>query len=293
MWEDQSRFDLLKGAVVSAVQDTHLAVNMAAIECVLPVISIERTFAMDLFFNLAEKDLRLIAHPYAYHIFYCFFNENKDKIKEIVISMFTSEFEDVAETGARHIANMYILHDCFENIVLNKEKMNKVQKQGILDIAINLMEHSEHKEKCKKIIELFIEDNDDFSNTFAQLFYRKVINIGEDLELILKITSSKMNRRIMHNFVEYMDENDVPIEVFKDIITGMCQNLVVNAQKEYNDISSELYGISEELSRLIAQLYDRSRNMPEINLICLDLWDLMFEKQIGSIRQLSELLANC
>lgn len=293
LWKDYSRLDLLKGAIVSAVHDTHLAVNMAAIECVLPLINIDRAFAIDLFFNLAKKDLRLIAHPYAYKVFYYFFNDSKNEIKEIVTSMFSSEFEDVAETGARHIANMYILHDCFEDIFLNKEKMKKVQKQGILDIAINLMEHFEHKEKCKKIIELFIEDNEDFSNTFAQLFYRKVINIEEDLELILKITSSKMNRQIMHNFVEYMVENDVEIEVFKDIITGMCQNLVVNAQKEYNDISSELYGISEELSRLIAQLYDRSRNMPEINLICLDLWDLMFEKQIGSIRKLSELIANC
>ena len=69
----------------------------------------------------------------------------------------------------------------------------------------------------------------------------------------------------MHRFVDFLNENDPPIEGFKDIILGMCQNLVQNKQGEAKDVSSELFGIAPELSRLIASLYDRTQGNFEVN----------------------------
>lgn len=52
-------------------------------------------------------------------------------------------------------------------------------------------------------------------------------------------------------------------------------------------------GIEDEISKLLIGLYDEtcSSSQPDLRNIakeCLDLWDLMFEKQIGPIRKLSQ-----
>ena len=56
-----------------------------------------------------------------------------------------------------------------------------------------------------------------------------------------------------------------------------------------------IWGIEDEISKLIIGLYDETSNstIPEIKDIaneCLDIWDLMFEKQFGQIRSLSQKL---
>lgn len=56
-------------------------------------------------------------------------------------------------------------------------------------------------------------------------------------------------------------------------------------------------GIQEELSRLIAALYDEASgcSKPNDNIIieCLDIWDLMFEKQFGSTQSLNKDITDC
>ena len=42
LWEHESRYDLLKDAIKSAVFDEHLAVNMAAVDCILPMCNFAR-----------------------------------------------------------------------------------------------------------------------------------------------------------------------------------------------------------------------------------------------------------
>ncbi len=73
----------------------------------------------------------------------------------------------------------------------------------------------------------------------------------------------------------------------------MCENIVQNTRGEVNDIRSELFGIAPELSRLIASLYDRTQDNFEVNQQCMDMWDLMFENRIGTVRELSQAIMDC
>ena len=292
LWQEQDRYKKLKQTVEAIVNDNHLAVNMAAIECLCPIMNFDRKQATKWFFELANKDIRIVAHPYAYNLFYHLYEANKDLIKKTVLLMYYSEYEDVSEIGARHIANMNLIFGCFENIIFDKYvEKTKMQKQEILDVAIQLLKNREFHDKCKKIIELFLDD-DNLSNSYSRIFYGESVSSDEDLKFIIKIVTSKANRRLMHSFVNYLNETDPPVEGFKDIILGMCKNLVQNAQGETKDISSELFGIAPELSRLIALLYDRTQGNFEVNQQCLDMWDMMFESRIGTVRELSQSIMN-
>ena len=293
LWGNKERYDKLKDAVEAVVNDENLAVNMAAIECICPIMSIDRGIAINWFFDLARKDIRIVAHPYAYNLFYNLFQDNKEFIKKIILQMYQSEYEDVSEVGARHVANMNLLYGCFEDIVFHNVNKTKAQKQGILGLAIDLLKHQKFHDNCKRIIELFFDEEDSFSNRYAQILYKGAVDLENDLEFVIKIVTAKTNRLIIHKFIDFINDNDPPVEKFKDIILGMCQNIVQNTNGESNDIRSELYGIAPELSRLIALLYDRTQNNFKVNQQCLDMWDLMFENRIGTIRELSQSIINC
>ena len=293
LWQNKERYSKLKDTVEALVNDNHLAVNMAAIECICPVMNIDRETATNWFFDLTKKDIRIVAHPYSYNLFYNLFQANEEPIKKTVLQMYQSEYEDVSEVGARHIANMNLLYGCFEDIIFQDANKTKAQKQGILKVSIDLLKHRKFHDKCKMIIELFLNDEENFSNSYSQILYRGSVSVEEDLEFIVKIVSAKANRFMMHGFVDFINENDAPIEGFKDIILGMCRNIVQNTQGQANNISSELYGIAPELSKLIASLFDRTQGNFEINQQCLGMWDMMFENRIGTVRELSQSIMNC
>ena len=55
------------------------------------------------------------------------------------------------------------------------------------------------------------------------------------------------------------------------------------------------WGIEDEISKLIMSLYDETANSnkvtdKQIAARCLELWDIMFERQLGSVREVSRKL---
>lgn len=288
LWEDKRRYSKLKDTVKSIVNDQNLAVNVAAIECMIPIMNIDRPFATKCFFELANKDIRIVASPYAYNLFYYLFEGNSETIKKLVVEMYKSGYEDVSKIGARHVANMSLLYGCFEDIIFRDARKTKVQKKGIIEVTVDLMRNQEFHVKGKEVIAQFLDEIDEFSDIFSRLLYKKAVSVEEDLKFILKLVKSKKSKSMVRSFINFMNENDISVGAFKDIILGMCQNLVQNMHGEVNDVRNELYGIAPELSRLIALLYDRTRDNFEVNQQCLDMWDLMFENRIGTVRELSK-----
>lgn len=289
----QDRYDKLRDIVNAIVNDEHLAVNFSAIECIRSIMNIDREIATNWFFDLVRKDLRLVAQREAYDLFYHLFNSHTDTIKNIVLQMYESGYEDVSEVGARHIGNMNLLYDCFNDVIFQRINKTRVQKKGILSVAIDLLKRDTFHEKCKRIIELFIDEEEDFSGSFSEILYTGAVNVEEDLDFLVKLAASKSNQTFMPDFVDLIKESDLPIEVFKDIIFNLCQNIVENTQGEVYDIQSNLYGIAPELSQLIASLFDRTQDNFEVNQRCLDMWDMMFEHRIGTIRELSQSIMDC
>ena len=61
------------------------------------------------------------------------------------------------------------------------------------------------------------------------------------------------------------------------------------------DSIAKQWGIENDISKLIIALYDECVNSErecdkQIAEMCLELWDIMFEKQIGRIQELSRKL---
>lgn len=291
LWEDSNRYEFLKDAIESIVKDANLAVNMVAIQCINSIIDIDENYATQCFFDLANKDLRIVAHPYAYYLFDRLYRGYSKCVKKLVLEMYNSKFEDVAGEGARHVGHMNILYGCFEDIIFSQGNLScesKVQKEGILKVAIDFIGHQDYHEKCKTIITHLLDGKNDGINLFVRLLSKEKLNLQEDEEFIVKLVTATFNRGIIRNFVNFINEYDISIKVFKEIIFAICQNFLRRSKQGVNDVGRELYGIAPGLSNLIASLYDETQGNVEDNQRCLDIWDEMFENGIGTIRELTK-----
>ena len=97
-----------------------------------------------------------------------------------------------------------------------------------------------------------------------------------------------MGRRTVRAFVHYLEEDAVSIVDYADIILQLCENIL---QMEIETLRKQ-WGIEDEISKLIISLYDETANSSkmadkQIAGKCLDLWDIMFEIQLGSVREVN------
>jgi len=123
------------------------------------------------------------------------------------------------------------------------------------------------------------------------MFYDKYLDVKNDREFLREFMKTKVSRRIVRAFVHYLEENAVSIVDYADIVIQLCENIL---QMEIETLR-EQWGIEDEISKLIISLYDETANSSrmadkQIAGKCLDLWDIMFERQLGSVREVSRKL---
>ena len=287
--EDSCRYLPFKTAIETAIEDQHLAVNFAVMNCVCTVYNVDREAAINWFFKLAQKDLRIVAHYCAYQIFYYIKKIRPIDIENLVIQMIDSPYKDVAEVGARHMANMYIIEDSFSSTIFNGFKLSLEQKKAMLNTAVELLQSDKLHEKSKQVIIHFIDDEEAFGETCASIFVQKHISVDADLPFIKQILSVRTGRRAIRYFIDFINETNAPIYKIRDLLLPICDSLLKNAWDEIKNPSSDLYGVDDEVSKLITMLYDRAQKEKDKDTLslCLDMWDMMYKERIGNIRELT------
>lgn len=289
IWADNSRYTVMKEAIRAVVFDEHLAVNMAAMECILAVYNCDEDGAMKWFFHLVKKDIRLAAYPRVQLIYYEIHENYGEFVKESVLKMFNSTYEDVCETGSRYMANLYLLYGDFEDIIFSERQKMSTQVKGILYISVELLNHQEYYEKAKTVIEYYLKQVDEKTGFMLhRILECDMIDVEKDADFIVNVVSSRQDSLMIRRFLDFIEKEGTFSIRFSNIVFAVCQNLI--EQKMKNQLPG-FWGVAEPLSKLIASLYDQTKDNPrlkEINQQCLDIWDLMFEHQIGTIRELSE-----
>ena len=283
---DNNRYVYFVEAINSLVYDAHLSVNIAAIECIRAAYNIDKEKSEEWFFALAKKDLRLVAGRRAYHLFYSIYTSYSFTIKKLIKNMYNSKYDDVSETGSRHITNFYLIHNCFYFMIFFHKKKSDKKIEGMLDVVTQLIKNEEYYEKCIKILSAY-ENNPLFMRHIGTILLRKEIDINRDMDFIIRLSKNKNVLEEMNIFLEFIEQNDLPIEKFSEAIFEICNNIIANGKEDINNASTSLYGAGEKLSSLVTVLYSRTLNDFTTNQKCLDMWDMMFEHRIGTIRELT------
>ena len=134
-------------------------------------------------------------------------------------------------------------------------------------------------------------NNLDLEFPLIRIFSKEYIKLEEDKKFLQEIVDSKASKKIVWSFIHYLEENALSIVDYADIIIKLCEKFLWMETEELRN----QWGIEDEISKLIISLYDETANSEKRDdkqtaEKCLELWDIMFEKQLGSVREISRKL---
>lgn len=289
LWKNSDLFEQFKNAIEKLLLDENPAVRFASLFALWPSYNINRDWASGKILYLYEQDYRLAGFHDSKNMFFLLYPQYRQGVLNIIKKCYDSEDENLIKTGAHSLSEMFILKNEFVDEMTNVDTMSKLQAEEVLYMVMLYFNKSEYNSLAKDIIRRFKTSKVDLEMPISRLFYDNLISLDRDKDFLIELMKSDLSRRTLHAFVHYLEKESKSVIEYKDVILSMSWHLIKNDIERYESV----WGIQEEISKLIIGLYDETcgSTIPELKRIaqeCLDIWDLMFEKQIGPIRRLSK-----
>lgn len=277
-----------KETIIKMTNDENPVVRFASLSCLYIAYYIDKEWATPIIINLFEQDERFLGFWGSRRLLFGMYKNNREKVLEVIRNIFYSEDKELKEIGSLAVAEMYIINNEFVDIVNDVKHMDKIQQEQVIRMLEEYFNTLEYNEKCKNLI-LKLNSNDcDLESFISRIFYENEIDLERDKEFLIEIIKSNSGRRSIHALVKYLEENAISIIDFSEIILEVLKSFM-----EYENNQENIYFYGDELSKLVVELYDETKGkeekeMKDISRECLNIWDKMFEKQIGTIRLLSK-----
>lgn len=277
-----------KETIIKMTNDENPVVRFASLSCLYIAYYIDKEWATPIIINLFEQDERFLSFWESRRLLFGMYKNNREKVLEVIRNIFYSEYKELKEIGSLAVAEMYIINNEFVDIVNDVKHMDKIQQEQVIRMLEEYFNTLEYNEKCKNLI-LKLNSNDcDLESFISRIFYENEIDLERDKEFLIEIIKSNSGRRSIHALVKYLEENALSIIDFSEIILEVLKSFV-----EYENNQENIYFYGDELSKLVVELYDETegkeeKEMKDIARECLNIWDKMFERQMGTIRLLSK-----
>ena len=280
-------FSQFKNIIGRMVMDKNSAVCFATMHALYPSYNIDKKWSEEKILYLYESDIQMVSFFDSKSILFLLYPKYKERTIKIIEKCFESEDPQLVEIGGHTICEFYIHFKEFKKIVLSVEAKSENQIKSILEMAILYLGISKYKEIAQKIILTYKNTDIDLQFPLSRVFNKKYIDSIHDKEFLKELMESKVSRKLVRAFVDYLEENTNSIILYKDIILQLCENIL---QMKLEDLRQE-WGLEDHISKLIISLYDKTINIDkQIADKCMDLWDIMFERQWRPVREIRKKL---
>lgn len=290
LWKNTTLFSGFKNIIEIVIKDENLIVKFAALCVIWPAYNIEREWAKNKIIYLYENDIRMVSFYDSKNMLLRLYPQYKKQVIDIVQRCFESEDEILIEIGGYTACELYMQYTEFKEVILACDFNSEEQVKAILDMAITYLKVDGYQEKAKNIILAYKNIDKDMNFPLSRIFYDNLVDAKQDRIFIKEFIESKAGRRQINAFIQYLEKNAISLIDYADIILELCKNIL---QMKSEELQSQ-WGIEMEVSKLIISLYDETTNSTisgkKIADKCLELWDIMFEKQLGSVREISRKL---
>lgn len=291
LWENKNLFTEFREVIEKLVFDENPAVRFAVLYTLWPSYNIEREWAEEKIIKIYESDIRTASFHDSKNMFFRLYPKYKERVLKIIEKCFNNSDKELIEVGGHAVCEFYIQYGKFDNIMFHIESLNEEQIKAILNMAILYLHIGDYRELAKTVILRLININLDLEFPLIRIFSKEYIKLEEDRKFLQEIVCSKASKKIVWSFIHYLEENAVSIVDYTNIIIKLCENILWMETEELRN----QWGIEDEISKLIISLYDETANSEKRDdkqtaEKCLELWDIMFEKQLGSVREISRKL---
>ena len=287
LWEHKQLYNNFKKSIEILSNDANIVIRYASLWALWPVYNIERGWASNLILNVYKSDIKLCSFLDTRNMFHLLYSTNKEDIRTLIVDCIYSDEKKLKRVGVYSLVEMYFIHNDFQQIVNNILSFDKKQAEYALEMIIVYFNVEKYCDEAKRMILEFANKRDDRSQQLARLFYDEYIVIGRDKDFLLELVNTNVGKHFISGFISFLEKQSVSIIDFADIIIVFCRKILNNSGDEIEDIRMR----DNSISKLIISLYDEAINTrKDIALQCMDLWDVMFEKQFVSVREISRQL---
>ncbi len=285
LWNHKDLSDYFKDIVAKLSDDADDSARFATVYCAATYYNSDPTFATELFRKLLSKDTRILVAPYAWDILIHDYDNHRDFYREKLIQACDSEIKDLTEHSATYLCAIAAFRsddDLISYILEHQHKENVVRK--IIHQAASTFNDLKYHTVSQKILLKMIEANDVEATVFSTDYLKENINIERDHDFLFRIFQTKTGIREVIPFLKYLNESDINITCFADIIQ-LISSQVSKISEDYRQRMA-----IELLIPSVLQLFDKGKEDLTITTICLDIWDKLFQDNLSYIKPLGDMI---
>ncbi|KSU01886.1 hypothetical protein EFN80_03735 [Lactococcus lactis] len=289
IYKEKSLFSEFQSTLQKVSTDKNPAVRFATLFALWHTYDIDKEWTQKILLDLLNQDYRMVGFYNMNQLLFDLYPEYREDIIKVIERGYQSQDKILSRLSASYKCEMLIVKQEFEESLLATKLMTESQAEGFLEMATLYFNKTNFNEIAKKIILSFKNSNHNLEWIFSRLFHDDNIDFARDKDFLNEMINSKLSRKSIYSFVNYLENEARSIIDYSDFILSLSREVIEKA-KESDD--TNIWGLDDEVSKLVIGLYDEtcSSQLPKNKSIteeCLELWDLMFENQFGSIRSLS------
>ena len=293
VWGNKDIYEKNKETIELLTEDKNIYVAYATLFLLWSIINYDHDWAEEKIINLFNWDYRLAGFVDSRRFFCICRQKYPNDIINIIGKMYCSNDERLIRIAGYSMVELNMLADYFPDIYSAYVSSTKEHRKHMLEMAITYFGIPQYRGKAKDLLEkiIMVEDDEDNEFLWGRLFTDKLVDMLQDLTLIDSILKSKIKKNVLSHFFEYVVEQNM-LKHYADLIFDLCMSVL-----EKPDEVKYIWGVDTALLKMVLSLYDETTNSQdatdiEISLKCLDVWDKMYEKNVGMARSLTEQLLN-
>lgn len=290
LWHHPDWLDKMKPAIGALVTDFHPVVRMAAVLTLLPILKIERRQAVAWFCTASKEDVRVAASPFAIRFFNYTIQEYAEQLTPIIRDMFCSKLPDVSKQGAQAVTAYFLFYGLFEDEFRACREGTVPQREGMAAVAADLVADDKYAQQCRELLSHFLNDPEkDVRMAAARMFSKEFFDSTENISLTRLYVKSTAFVDDSFRLFRYLQDYKDSLIPFYEIILDVCETLTTTLLEETRKSGMPMRHLIGDMSPLLLRLYEQTQEeRPDIAYRCLDAWDILFEKRVGSTRELTK-----
>lgn len=284
LWEHRNLGDRFRSAVRTLSNDPNDSVRFATVSCAAAFYNIDTSFSLEIFKNLLEQDLRIVAAPNAWQLIVRGYFEQPDYYRSKLLLACSIDNEYLAKDAIAYVAALatYYNDDSAMGYLLSTPIPEKLIDEVANQLTSSFSHDVGHNRSVKLLTHLISTAKREL-HSLSHLFWSEKVDIQRDSDFLCHLMGSNQGPHLLHVFLEYLGKQEGDLRPFAEVIAAAIRGL------ENTSDSTGLYFVSK-LMPCVVRLFDQYSEDANIRQLCLDCWDSLFKSDIFSARQLTHLV---
>jgi hypothetical protein len=294
MWNNAAHLATFRETVLQICDDPHPTVLVGAARMCVPILNIDKDFAIACFERIASHDLRAAASRHGTYFFNSGMQSHHEQLARVVRQMIKDDRDDVATRGACEVAARWLFNDFFVPEVESCMTGRASLRKGLAQIAVHFVAKPEYIEKCQRIIRSLQDDEDkEVRQIIARVAHdASILAIPGGIKLMSSFIGSRAFQDDPDAILYALSEYSGDLVPFSGVLFSICDQLVGPLRDASRDPRTSVMNDVSQFVPILLRLYEQAEDAAHVEVAsrCLDCLDAMFGQRIGVTREIAQLI---